>query len=162
MIICKSILQKRFWIFRTQSSSFGHERLGIIPNFINCFLLFEGCYYCFLIIYIYYTRAIDKNQISGKARGFLLLYIWIPCFEGAFFAALGSLCIVPGALMRSVTKEGGFNSKRFLPSSFQINVIALGLPLVVTVGIVGSGTVSGILYGEYPFVLHSFWFLFVS
>lgn len=133
------IIQGKFWIVRLMRRS---EGVYIVPNALNAFTLFEGCFAILWVIYVgivvatyHYHSASLQHHIDA-----FNLIVWIPLYLGALYAAVGSFYTAPGSLDgRAVQKQWFFH--RVIRRPMVINSISVGIPL----GLIGGVTPCAVL-----------------
>jgi len=67
LIVFRSMKRGSWWLARNQRTS-SNSSLYLIPHSTFCFIFFEGVFFIVWIAYMYYNRAIDLGQISGRLR----------------------------------------------------------------------------------------------
>ncbi|PWN53709.1 hypothetical protein IE53DRAFT_121911 [Violaceomyces palustris] len=139
LLILHRMVKGRFWIMRFTRRA---EGTYIVPNALNCFLLFEGC---FGIIWVAFA-AIEIKLYRSNVEHFMhqihawRLLTWIPLWIGAFLAGWGSFYSAPGALDRAPSAASKGKMMRggiaFMPRPWFINMICIGAPFFMSASLI--------------------------
>lgn len=127
------IYKGKFWIVRFMRRS---EGIYMVPNALNSFTLFEGCFAILWVAYVCIVLATYHYEIASLEHHIdaMNLIVWIPLYLGALYAAVGSFFTAPGSLDGgAVDKQWLFH--RIIRKPWVINSISMGTPLALVGGV---------------------------
>lgn len=132
-IICIRVYKGKFWIVRFMRRS---EGIYIVPNALNAFTMFEGCFALLWVVYVAIVVATYHYHSTSLQHHIdaMNLIVWIPLYLGALYAAVGSFYTAPGSLDGgAVEKQWLFH--RIIRKPWVINSISIGIPLALVGGV---------------------------
>ncbi|PWZ02015.1 hypothetical protein BCV70DRAFT_55187 [Testicularia cyperi] len=135
-VVClHRIVHRRHMPFRLEHRAHGFY---VVPNAINCFLLFEGAYGIATIAFNSIVWQAFHNESSTFVRQFQAWrnLSWIPLYLGAFFTGWGSLYTAPGALDKPSASRSKMSGKGILPWPTIVNFACLGTPLLLVISLI--------------------------
>ncbi|CAO1634780.1 unnamed protein product [Parajaminaea phylloscopi] len=139
-VIVHRIWQGKFWVIRIMRRSQG---LYVVPNALNVFALLEGGFGLLMFAYVFviyfgYKKVDATMQHHVDAFN---VFVWIPLYLGALYAAVGSFYTAPGALDgRRIQQQSLFH--RAVRHPWAINSISLGTPIALLAGVVPCGVLT--------------------